>query len=695
MNRIVRTLSLGLAIVALIAAGAGPARAAGANDVAAAATSENLADLDIEQLMNVPISSVSKRSSKLSASPAAVTVVTNEEIRRMGATSIPEALRLVPGIQVARIDANKWVVTSRGFADIYANKLLVMIDGRSVYTPLFSGVYWDVQDVMLEDVDRIEVIRGPGATLWGANAVNGVINIITKAAKDTQGVLASGGWGNEETGFGGGRFGFALGENVHGRVYGKYFHRDAFVTQADHSAFDEWEQGRGGFRLDADAGDDEATLQGDLYRGASGTLNRYWASETATGLVQFADDAQVRGGNLLTRFTHHFSETSDLKVQLFYDRTERDQEVLREIRDTFDVDFQHDFSLADWNHLIWGGNYRWTKDRITSVPTVRFNDPQRVGDFVSGFVQDEISLLDALRLYLGTKAEYNSYTGFEIQPGARLAWTPTEHHTFWTSVARAVRTPSRADDDLVLDAASAPQDLTATLGFPATGIVQIRGQRNFTSEDLLALEGGWRWTPAPSVSLDSAVFYNFYDDLRTLEYGSPSMTEITNAFIAYSMTGLRQALIVPAPFDNLYDGETYGAEVSANWQALDWWRLGLSYSWIKLQLAPDESSVDNQMDDDTEGASPEHMVHLKSQMDFPHGFEVDATLSYVDNLVAQDVDSYMRLDARIGWEPVKNLQLDLVGQNLMATQHEEFNSTILGVASEVERSLYGKVTWRY
>jgi iron complex outermembrane receptor protein len=326
---------------------------------------------------------------------------------------------------------------------------------------------------------------------------------------------------------------------------------------------------------------------------------------------------------------------------------------------------------------------------------VRFTDPQRVGDFVSGFVQDEITLLEKLRLYLGTKAEYNSYTGFEIQPGARLAWFPTTNHTLWASVARAVRTPSRADDDLSLDVASSPQDLTAALGFPVTGIIQIRGQRNFTSEDLLALEGGWRWTPLPTVSLDSAVFYNFYDDLRSVEYGSPSVADVTAAFIANFMTGLPQAVVVPAPFDNLYDGETYGAEMSANWQALDWWRLGLSYSWIQLQLAPDEATVDYLTDREAQGSTPEQMVHLKSQIDLPYGVEVDATVSYIDSLTAPHVNGYVRLDGRIGWTPIKNLQIDLVGQNLTDGQHEEFGSQILGVASKVERSVFGKVTWRY
>lgn len=672
----------------------GPVNAAAVDDATTLASRDQLADLDIEQLMDIEISSVSKRMQKLSDSPAAIAVVTGEDIRRMGATSIPDALRMVPGLHVAHIDANKWVVAARGFSDQYANKLLVLIDGRSVYTPLFSGVYWDVQDVMLEDVERIEVIRGPGATLWGANAVNGVINIITKTAKDTQGALASGGWGNEETGFGGGRYGFALNDRVHGRVYGKYFHRDAFVSESDHTGADEWEQGRAGFRLDADAGDDDVTLQGDLYRGASGATYRFWQTETANGLVSFEGDDQVRGGNLISRFTHHFSDTSSAQLQLYYDRTERDIELYREIRDTFDVDFQHDFAICDWQRVIWGTNYRWTKDRVTGVPTVRLTETSRIGDFVSAFLQDEISILETVRLYLGTKAEYNSYTGFEIQPGARLAWTPNEQHTLWASVARAVRTPARVDDDIVIDIPP-PVNLTSVVGFPATGISQVRGTRHSTSEDLLAIEGGWRWQPVPRLSFDAAAFYNFYEDLRSVEAGAPPTSEIFAAFLAFLGTGQRQALVIPGPFDNLIDGETYGSEVSANWQPLDWWRLGVGWSWLKVQLANDERSVDVTSEASLETAAPEHMIHLKSQMDLPFGVQLDSYVSYVDNLASKDVDAYVRVDARLGWSPMKSLQLDLVGQNLFSTQHEEFASPILGHATEVERSVFGKVTWRY
>ena len=400
--------------------------------------------------LDVQVSTVSRTESTVGRSAAAVFVVTNEMIRRSGARTIPDALRLVPGVQVARIDANKWAVTIRGFNGRYANKLLVQIDGRSVYTPLFAGVYWDVQDVVLEDVDRIEVIRGPGAAVWGANAVNGVVNIITKSARDTQGTFVEAGSGTEERSFSTVRTGGKLGQNAYYRIYGKWFERDRAGLPTG-IADDEWRQGRTGFRIDWEPnGCDKLTFQGDAYGGTSGTANRIPDSLPPDFQSTITDDSRVSGGNALLRWSRTIDAETDWSLQFYYDRTSRKAVTtgFQEDRDTIDLDFQHRFPLAPEHSLIWGFGYRNSKDSIRSSPFyLQFYPSDRADDLFSYFVQDEITLReDLLYLTVGSKFEHNDYTAFEYQPTGRLLWTPDPRHSIWAAISRAVRTPSRAED---------------------------------------------------------------------------------------------------------------------------------------------------------------------------------------------------------------------------------------------------------
>ncbi|MCK5229802.1 MAG: TonB-dependent receptor, partial [Desulfobulbaceae bacterium] len=438
------TMSTALVTIMLLCSMTGGAKAA-------EIVPTDMTELSLEELMNIEITSVSKKPEKLADAAAAVFVVTREDIRRSGVTSIPEALRMAPGINVARIDSNKWAVTSRGFNGRFANKLLVLIDGRSVYTPSFSGVHWEVIDIFLEDVDRIEVIRGPGATLWGANAVNGVINIITKHAADTQGGLIAMGAGTEERGFGGVRYGTDMGETTYGRFYAKGFKRDEFVhnTTGD-DAGDDWDMLRGGFRLDSLLYDrDSVTVQGDIYQG---NMNQTLHLPTVSGpffnkIVE--DKAEVEGWNLLTRWQHTLSPTSDFTLQVYYDRTNRDEFVYGEIRDTFDIDLQHQFAAYKRHEVIWGLGYRYTHDDFSDSEILRLDPDSRSDELFSAFVQDKITLMeDCLWLTIGSKFEHNDYTGYEIQPNARLFWAPHTDHKVWASVGRAVRTPSRMEDDI-------------------------------------------------------------------------------------------------------------------------------------------------------------------------------------------------------------------------------------------------------
>jgi len=633
---------------------------------AGAETAEvDLLNLSIEDLMKVEVTTVSKRAQPLSKAPAAVTVITSEEIRRSGMTNVPDLLRMVPGLAVANIDSNAWAITARGFNGQFANKLLVMIDGRSVYTPLFSGVYWDVQDLLLEDIDRIEVVRGPGGTLWGANAVNGVINIITKEAAQTQGLLVSGLAGNVDRFQGAMRYGGEISESVHYRAYVKYLNRDDFGDRGGIPAHDQWDVGRGGFRADWQATDaDRVTLQGDYYNGET----------EETSLLLSQSDNDISGGNAIAGWTHTISEHSDFGLRLWYDGTERDGDLLSEHRDTFDAEFQHHFRLFTRHDLVWGAGYRLTADQIDSSSGVVFDPETRTVQLANAFLQDEISVVeDLLALTVGTKLEYNDYTHLEFLPNARVLLTPWERHSFWAAVSRAVRAPSRAENDVVLLVPSAS---------PPPNFSQLNGDRGFDAEELLAFELGYRAQPLARVSFDVAGYYNIYDDLRSLEPRAPLFN--------FPAPGL---VTVPFVAENKLDARGYGVEVSGAWNVLDYWRLGAGYTLMLLDI-----DQDNSLDPTAQGQekdTPTHQFHVRSRVDLPWRFEFDTALYWVDNVSNQDVHDYARLDARLGWHPLPSLELSVAGQNLAQSSHNEFGPSFTALPTSVPRSVYGKVTWRY
>lgn len=644
--------------------------------LAAPAQSADLTTMSLEQLLNLEVTSVSRRGEKLSTAPAAIHVITGDEIRRVGATSIPEALRLSPGLEVGRVDAHNWAVSARGFNDPFANKLLVLMDGRSSYTPLFSGVYWDVQDTMLEDIDRIEVVRGPGATLWGANAVNGVINVMTKSARDTQGTLISAGGGTEESALAAGRYGGQLSEHGFYRIYGKYNVRDSSVLPDGTTANDRWQMGRGGFRYDWEPPQqDHLTVQGDFY---SGQLDQTVMQPVATPpFVQPTDfHERIWGGNALGRWTRTFSADSELKVQTFYDVTRRESSYVEETRHTFDLDFQHRFGLGRRNELIWGAGYRVSHDELQDSYFTGFEPLSRTMQSVSAFVQDDLTLVrDRLRFIFGSKFERTEFTGFEYQPGGRLLWTPNEQQTFWGAVSRAVRTPSRAENDIQLRGVQP--------GTPP--FFTVLGDSDFRSEELTAFEAGWRVQPHRRVSVDVAAFYNLYDGLRTAETFSVAPDP--------SLPG--SPLRATSLLANKAYGETYGVELAATWQPADWWRLSAAYTFLDLQIHRRHSSNDDAAEVD-EGKSPHHQVMLRSSLDLPGHVQFDLTGRYVDELPGIGVPSYFSLDARLAWAPTKHWEFSLVGQNLLDDRHSEFAPSIIpSPRTEVQRGVYGKVTFRF
>ena len=637
-----------------------------------AAAEVDFTELSIEDLMNLEVTTVSKKAQKRSDTAAAVFVITQSDIQRSGAASIPEALRMVPGVEVARIDASKWAITVRGFNGRFANKLLVLMDGRALYTPAFSGVFWHMQDTLLEDIDRIEVIRGPGASLWGANAVNGVINIITKKADDSQGTYLTTGGGTEERFFAGVRYGGRLDDNLFYRMYAKYFDRDNAVDADGDKTADHWDGLRGGFRMDWEAtGHDTMTLQGDIFDGQDGeTITT--ASLNPPYSITSDEENGYFGGNLLGRWMHRFSSTSETVLQLYYDRLERTSEILDVYQNTFDIDFQHRFQLGTRNQMMWGFGYRFVRDDFNNSFSTSIIPDSRDLDLVSAFVQDEIQLIpDRLGLILGSKFEHNDFTGFEVQPSGRLVWKPVEKQTLWGAISRAVRTPSRGEHGTFINSRVIPPDGLYP-GSPAQPVTLV-GNGDFDSETLIAYELGYRIQPTSRLSLDVATFYNVYDNLRTIE-----------------PTGLFSATA-----GNEMEGDTYGVELAADFQPLNWWRLQLSYSFLEMNLSLKDASLDT-TSESAEGESPQNKVSIRSMMDLPHNLELDIWFRYVDNLPTQRLDDYTTLDVRFAWKPLKWLELAVVGQNLLADHHPEFKPELIDTSpTEVQKSVYGSVTCRF
>lgn len=595
----------------------------------------------LEELMNMDVISVSKRPEKLSETASAIQVITGEDIHRSGASSLPEALRLAPNLQVARMDSRNWAISSRGFNNTVANKLLVMIDGRAVYTPLYAGVFWDAQSVLLEDIDRIEVVSGPGGTLWGANAVNGVINIVTKSAKDTQGGLVSAGGGTLLRDFGAVRYGDSIGSNLFFRVYGQHFDRNSTEFPNGNGGMNAWEMSQGGFRMDWEpSAMNTLTLQGDLYRGSS--------EQVTPGRVA------IDGQNILGRWTHILSPESDLQVQAYFDRTwRRIPNSFTEDLKTYDLDFQHRFPLGERQSIVWGSGFRLMADEVRNGATLAFLPSHRDMEIFSGFIQDEITLIeDRLKFTIGTKLEHNDFSGFEVQPSARLAWTPDERQTIWAAVSRAVRSPSRIDSDLFA---------------PATPPFVLAGG-DFDSEKLLAYELGYRVRPVENLTLSLATFYNVYDSLRSLNGTPPATLVIANDF----------------------EGETWGVELSGNWRATSWWRLRGGYTYLHKSLWPTSASANPSV---REGNDPEHQFLLQSILDLPAHFQFDVTARFVDTLPNPNVPSYFALDARLAWRFGENLEISVVGQNLWDNRHPEFGAP--ATRQEIPRGVYGKVTWRF
>lgn len=650
---------------------------------AAAPGEDDFTSFSLEDLMAVEVTTASKRAERASDAAAAVFVLTRDDILRSGSVTVADALRLVPGVNVAQINANSWAVTVRGFNSRFSNKLLVMIDGRSVYTPLFSGVLWDQQNIVLEDIERIEVVRGPGGTLWGANAVNGVINIITRSSRDTQGVLVKAAGGDEYQAQALIRVGGKIGENGAFRVYGKFESFDANETAAGVEANDDWRNFRGGFRTDFDlSARDTFMMTGEVsFIGSGETLDV--PQLTPPYLVRQDADIDRTGAHLLALWTRDLGEGSEISVQGFIDFSDIEIPQGEEKRLTLDIAAQHSLSFGDRHAFLWGVGFRNISDEITNSALVTFADPTRSAQIFSGFVQDTFNAADNLDVIVGAKFEHNDYTGFEIQPSARFVWRAQEDVTVWGAVSRAVRTPSRAEDDIRSIAAVIPPGFPGNPGMLPLAL-QLTGDRNIDSETLIAYELGARFRLADTVSLDLTGFYNKYADLRGSRIGAPALALTPTPHV-----------ILPLTVDELVDADTHGVEAVLDWQVAPNWRLQATYAYLSIDgdvpVSPDvRASAPG-------GADPAHTANLRSLLDISKRLKLDTALRFVDKLDGFGIDSYVTVDARLAWRPDDRFEVAVTGRNLTNDDHFEFGTdpSFSTVPTSVERSLFATLSAKF
>lgn len=642
-----------------------------------------LKNLSLEQLSQIEVTTPSKEPVRAFETPAAIYVITSEDIRRSGVTTIPDALRLAPGVEVAQIDGSKWSVGVRGFGSRLSRSVLVLIDGRTVYTPLFAGTYWEVQDTLLEDIDRIEVIRGPGGTIWGPNAVNGVINIITKSTKDTQGTFASAGGGNVEQGFANFRYGGEDG-GLSYRVYAKGFTRGP-EYHFDGDNFDDWRGVQGGFRMDWSRGTrDQFTFQGDAYKQEDG--ERVSLGSYVPPLEENIDgNADLSGGNLLFRWTRALSDGDNFQLQFYYDRTNRYEPNFGENRDTLDLDFIARKKLDTRQNFIYGVGARSSDGHFLEVASGLVFYPFHQNDYLfSAFLEDDIILVEnRLLLTVGSKALRTNYTPIGFEPSVRLLWTPNNNQSFWAAYTHALRTPSDAEEDFYL---------SSYLGAPGgvEEFARFDPNKQFAPEKLNGYEAGYRQLIGKNVYIDFAGFFNHYHDLFSEDLLSFS-TETALPFPIPVEPPTH--ILITGQFRNDFLGWTSGAEIAPEWRPVSFWRLRGSYSFLHMDLKNVGNPATGQSPASVTGASPQHEVSIDSSFDITHKLQADLIYRYVSALPAQSVSSYSTGDARIGWRFHPRLEFSVVGRNLFQPYHIEYVGDP-GGAVAIKRSVYASLAWR-
>jgi len=652
---------------------------------AGSAQNPDLTQKSLEDLMNIDVTSVSKKAQKTSETAAAVFVISAEDIRRSGAQNIPDLLRMVPGLDVAQINGSQWAISARGFNGQYSNKLLVLVDGRTVYTPVFVGVFWDSQNVPLESIERIEVIRGPGAAVWGSNAVNGVINIITKSADETQGGSVDAGAGNAIIGPEAIRYGGkARGLGAY-RVYAEGFHTGSLPTPAGLDGQDDWRLVHGGFRTDSSlSAKDYLTTEGDVTQGDAGELATVPVSLQSPVTSTLAMRNRYWDWNVLARWKRTISPRSETSLQVYFDRTTREDPTYGIGLNTFDIDFQHHVAWGPRQDIVWGLGYRLSANGTNPTLRISFTPQNRLTNLFSIYAQDEITILpDRLRLSLGTRLEHNGYTGFDMEPSARLAWSLNSKNMFWSAVSGATRTPARSDRDIRVNYYALP-------GSVETGylpiLVSFFGNPNAKDERLTAFEAGYRNTLSSSLSVDTTVFYNRYRDLESVEPGT----------LGLEMSPGPPHVLIPTTYGNGIYGETHGIEVFANWKAASHWTLSPCYAFFSMHMHKFAGSLDTTSAQSTEGSTPDHQAQLRSSVNLPKNLQWNVSVYFVNRLQALAVPSYTRVDTGLTWRAGERISISAVGQNLFSNRHMEFSGPD---SSEqpglMRRSAYAKISWSF
>jgi iron complex outermembrane receptor protein len=645
---------------------------------------DNLKNLSLEDFSNldVVVTSLSRRPQKLTDSAAAVYVISNEDIQRSGASNIPEVLRLAPGVEVAQITASTWSITARGFSGKFAKKLLVLMDGRTIYSPVFSGVYWDAQDTLLEDIERIEVIRGPATAVWGGNAMNGVINIITKSARDTQGGLLTASVGTEVKGQAGLRYGDKVGEDFFYRVYSKYKQKDSSVNASDtEDSYDENDLRQIGFKADwALSEKNTFKFQGDIYKGNVEQRQPVAQASTAPVLVNVDRENEISGFNFISQWTHQSSSDTSWSIQAYFDRAKRQNTATLDSKvDTFDLDFKHQFKIGQRHQVIWGAGYRRIQDELDGMYAVMFSPESRVTHRENVFVQDEIALIqDKLSVTVGSQFEHNSYSGFEVQPNIRARWNFDESSLAWASISRGLGIPDRSTED-------ARVDIRSAIVGPNVLLVRFTGSENDQPEEVIAYEMGYRIFWAQGNLFDVSVFYNDYSHLRSNELGTPFL-EITPgpAHIVQPLIG---------GYDR--EAESYGFELAAEWQVNSRFKLKGHYSYFELDITPAKDSTAT-TSERAEGLSPQHQASLQTLYQISDNLTFDTWLRYVDALPNADIGDYYDLDINVRWQLSDDIEISLVGQNLLEGARLEYQDDIISnVPSQVERGIYAKALLRF
>lgn len=639
--------------------------------------SDDLTQKSLEDLMNLQVVSASRKVQRISQVAAAIYVITQNDIRQSGAQNIPDLLRMVPGLDVAQINAYTWAISARGFNDEFSNKMQVLLDGRSVYTPTFSGVYWGVLDLPFDDIDRIEVIRGPGGTSWGANAVNGVINIITRRAGQTPGLRTSASVSTHGDEDGMVQYGGEIASGLSYRFFAKYLNRNSLPSIASQPGPDGWHLMRAGFRLDTPVAWGQLSAQGDLYIGRQ-TAPIMRILEGAPAPIPLNSNllSNLGGGYLQGEWSHISVHGMETTIRTSFDGYRRTQ-IIKEARDTFNFEFQQHRAAGPRHDLLWNFAYRYSTSASSRVGAIAFNPADLSTHLFSGSLQDEISILpNRLTITAGLKVEHNHYTGFGAMPDLRAALRLDQRQTIWVSAARAIRTPSSMDTAPEADLGTETVD-----GAPVSEI--YLGNPHVGDEGLIAYEAGWRKLVTASLSVNVAAYLNHYDHLHTFERLPPVLVNDPQPHWVQLTTN-----------ENNMHGEAHGVEVWAAWKPARWWTLNPAYSFERIDMSVNAASNDTVSAEDQEGSNPAHQAQLRSVIDFPHGFCWSLNGFFVSRLWEQPVPSYTRLDTILSRSIGDGLQLRLVGQNLLRDRHLEFNAP-QGYANstQMKRSGYVQLTW--